>query len=250
MARCADLQARVSQVSVSALLHGKDGTNTQFDMNRVKSALIVDNVRSGAYGRPVPDMDHLPRHLRREWRRVAGEIGQHCDPVTQADLVERVVARSLRRQPLTCLPQLAAALDDAWRTGSSAPVEAEIVRLGPSVGAGVEQCFIDAARVLAAQGVLPLGEVPEALSTLADAGVRRIPEKMCFSYLEPSLADGAFPSRQDYRRYLAQVESEVRSKGMAAALVRHPDGSSVRAPRRRTQARSTAELMDQPVASL
>ena len=195
-------------------------------------------------------MDHLPKHLRREWRRIAAEISAKRDPRDVADLIATTSAKVLRRSDIRWITVLADGLDASWRTGAGSHVEDASDQIGPMARTGLGMCFVDAARVLSAQGVSPLGDVPDALEALTRAGLTRMPERFCFSYEEPSLAGGAFPTRQDYRAYIREIEALVRVEGMAAAIIRDGHSGRVRAPNRRRQRAKTSRLINRPVDTL
>jgi hypothetical protein len=192
-------------------------------------------------------MDHLPRHLRREWRQVAAAIdGQH-EPWVVADLVDAVTARKLRKTNLTWVLSLEEPLREAWRTGSTTPVEEALAMVSQADRTGVGACFVDAARTLAALGAPPLGDMPDPLVGLTRLAVALMPRKLCYAYLEPALSASVFTSHAEYLAYIGKVEAATKSDVLADKLFRDGRQTRVTKPPTRHRQSATADLLHQTI---
>lgn len=194
----------------------------------------------------MPDLDRLPRGLRRSWRSVADAVrGEHPPPVV-GDAMEKAIAQTLRRSGgLTWLPDLASAVASHRAGLSTDELEAAIAALDRRAATGIGGAFVDAAWSLAAEpGSCDSGVVADEL---AARGLRRMIDKLCIGPIEPDLVPKIFPSSAALRAYVDNCVVEVRFDDLAQRLMSTGCSGRVHAPRTRLARPGTKGLLHEPI---
>lgn len=190
----------------------------------------------------MPDLDRLPRGVKRSWRSVADAVrGVHAPDVV-ADAMEKSLAKTLRESgALPWLPSLVDRIIVSRASGTDL-VPADVFRVVElDSSSGVAAAFVDAAVAVAARP-----SVGVVIDDLAVEALRRMVEKLCTGPLEPELVPEVFPDRDAYRHYINQC-IEVAQLTKLGARVTAPTGRSVRAPKSRLPRPGTAGLLHEPL---
>ncbi len=197
-------------------------------------------------------MDWLPKRVARGWRQVGEAVRGRYEAPVVGRLIERAIALTLR----TCggvpwLAPMGEAVAQAWRDGSSQPVEAMVERLDPAEAAAGRGAFVDAARSLSAEGPLrqPGMLVPEGdpVRSLVAEGLKRMPTRLCFGGIEPKLVGDTFETDAEFRDYTQRCLGEVRYDKLAQPLLDGRDPKKITAPRSLGRRRTTEELLHVPL---
>jgi len=72
-------------------------------------------------------------------------------------------------------------------------------------------------------------------------------QKCCFGSIEVQAVGTSFEDEASYKEYEDDVLARVRFDRLAASIARNSDWSSVQAPRRRGQKKTTSELLEMPL---
>lgn len=194
----------------------------------------------------MPDMDRLPRGVRRGWRSVASAVLGAQPPAVAADAVEKALAKTLRIcGDLTWLADLDRAIRESWSEESSAPLEAFVRTLDPRVTRGVESAFIDVAREQALNGDRRAPVGPEHLVV---PGLLRMVDTLCLGPLGPDLVPQVFRTQGELDHYRARL-TELTDVDSISVQIRQRDFevSGLRAPRTRLVRPGTAALLNRPI---
>ncbi len=196
----------------------------------------------------MPDLDRLPRGLRRGWRSAASAIQGKHDPDVVADAFEKALAKTLRTTGnMTWLPDLGGAVASARRHGSSEPIEEVIRRLPQNTVTGPSSAFLDAAWSLSQVDVTS-SERQVSTETVVAQGLDRMIDKLCIGPVEPAVVPAKFASNRDFREYAAACKANVRLPELSRQLASVDfDGRRVRAPRSRVERPGTKALLNAPI---
>lgn len=160
----------------------------------------------------MPDLDRLPRGLRRAWRPVADAVRGEQPPAVVGDAMEKAIADTLRHSGgLTWLPDLASAVASCQAAHSLGDLEAMIAALDRRAATGIGGAFVDAACSMA--GEAGGSENHAVVDELAARGLRRMIEKLCIGPITPELVPSVFESSA------AHVPAERRLTGMLQRYV-------------------------------
>ena len=217
------------------------------DIYSVKCIVTLDNVNQMSKGNPMPDLDRLPRGVRKGWGKVADAmLGAH-PPDVVADAVEKALAKTLRVcGNLSWLQDLDDVVVVCQQQGTSRPLEDYVRTLEPRITRGVESAFIDVARQLATS--------PHLHSVLGGqgvlvAGLLRMVDKLCLGPIGPDLVPRVFATHAEYQAYSGAVRSYANTASIANQIARRNfDVTRLRAPRSRLERPGTAELLHVPIA--
>lgn len=188
----------------------------------------------------MPDMDHLPRGLKKPWRPVFDAVRGSHDSALVADRIEKALAASLRSRPEAhgYIDALCEAAEQGYQqvlaVRRSIPKDWEV-----GLGSG----FVDAAQVVAAEG----GSSKEVERRVVEMGLRRLAWQCCFAPIESSLIGTEFADAVSYSNYVHELLDEARLDVLAKKVMDQPDLSRVRAPARRNSPVGTKQLLDQPL---
>lgn len=172
------------------------------------------------------------------------------EPSIVAPTMEKAMAKTLRSfGGVPWLSPLADAVSEAWRLGSTRPVEDFLERLAVAEMTGGRAAFADAARSLAAVGApVPSGKLlpddGDPAHLLAVAGLRRMAWRLCLGGLEPQLVGTTFDNAGAFRSYTESCLDAVQVEKLARRLEDAKDPRRITAPRSLVKRRTTAELMD------
>lgn len=189
----------------------------------------------------MPDLDHLPRGVRRGWGRVADAVrgGQHPDVVS--DAMEKAISKSVRllSSDLGWLVDLDTAIQQSHDSGSIEALDGLLSSLDPCVTRGVEAVFVDEARSLA------LSDKGSDLRDLLVGGLLRMPDKLCLAAIEPDLVGSSFVSYAQWRAYRGDALGRVNAGAIADRILRSDmRTATLRAPRTRLPRPGTKALLD------
>jgi hypothetical protein len=196
---------------------------------------------------PVPDLDRLPRGVRKGWGRVARAVEGAQPPEVVADAVEKALAKTLRLcGDLAWLEDLARAVTDAQTADSVQELEAYLRTLDPTITRGVESAFIDVARHKA---VWPDPDgVAVSADTLLAQGLLRMIDKLCLGPMRPDLLPRWNQDQRDWGAYTEAIRALVDAEGISRGARRRDfDVSTLRAPRSRLDRPGTADLLHAPI---
>jgi hypothetical protein len=195
----------------------------------------------------MPDLDRLPRGLRRAWRSVADAVRGEQPPPVVGDAMEKAIAQTLRHSGgLTWLPDLARAVASCQADNSSDDLEAATAKLDRRVATGIGGAFVDAAWSMA--GEAGSAETDAVVDELAARGIRRMIDKLCIGPIEPDLVPSVFQSSAVLREYIELCVAEVRLYDLSQKLTRTGCSGHVRAPRTRLARPGTEGLLHEPIA--
>lgn len=195
---------------------------------------------SSGYSGRVPDLDHLPHKLRKEWRRVFGAVRGNHDVALVAHRVDKALAASLRSSPDA--RSHVEALHEAAKQGD-AEVRAVLKTLPSRWRCGLGSGFVHTARIVAAQS----GKRGVPLAEFIRAGLRRMARQCCFGPIALEVVGTSFDDMDSYRRYVDDVLAEAQLDRIATSVMRHDDLSRVRAPARRQRPLGTKYLLERPL---
>lgn len=200
----------------------------------------------------MPDLDHLPRAVRRHWRQPADAVLGRHDPDVVAERMEKAIAATLRDGADLGRDQLRYLwlLKDALAVGAverPAEVERVISTLPLTWVRGLGSCFVDTAKLLA-RGVGCRDQDGRSVSfgAFVEAGLRQMARRLCTDPLAPQAIPDLFASQQEYLQYVRRCFDEVEFDQLSANVVRCRDVSRLRAPSRRKQ-KTTADLLRESI---
>lgn len=195
----------------------------------------------------MPDLDRLPRGLRRSWRSVADAVRGQQPPPVVGDAIEKALAETLRHSGgLQWLPELAEAVAACRDDYSLRPLELVADALDRGTATGVGGAFVDAAWSLAAEVDGNPGD-HSIVDELVVRGLERMIYKLCLGPLEPDMVPGVFSSVRDLRLFVETCMAEVRLEDLGRQLTRTGCSGHVRAPRTRLPRPGTKELLHEPI---
>ena len=194
----------------------------------------------------MPDLDRLPRGVRKGWGKVAQAVEGAQAPNVVADAVEKALAKTLRVcGNLGWLQDLDQAVLDCQQSGSIEALEVFVGALDPRITRGVESAFIDVARQLAVS--------PDLHDVLGGGGVLvpgllRMIDKLCLGPIGPNLVPQVFANHAELDAYTDAVRRLVNTSSIAGRIkTSHFDVSRLHAPRTRLARVGTAELLHEPI---
>ena len=188
----------------------------------------------------MPDMDHLPRGLRKHWGKVFAAVsGSHHDALV-VDRVEKSMAASLRPHPHS--HRFIGALCDAAAQGPQ-EVRAAVGSIPIHWRSGIGSAFVDAAREISEQPRISNNIAQQVI----ELGLRRMAWQCCFGPTTSDLVGSRFPIEADHASYVERVLDATRVDSLAIRILKQDDISKLRAPARQSPPAGTKQLLGQPI---
>jgi hypothetical protein len=207
-------------------------------------SLTLDIVVMTHHDVGMPDLDRLPRGVRRGWSRVADAVRGAQDPGVVGNAIEKAIARTIRLLPadLGWLVDLDRAIGQSRTEGTIDALDAYVSSLNTRVARGVEAAFVDEARRLAMSNGF------YDVRSLIVGGLLAMPEKLCLAAVAPELVGSSFMSYRQMRSYTDSAMAFVNAGAIADQIIR--DGfhtTRVKAPRTRLDRPGTKVLLHAPI---